>query len=213
MEDEPVYFKAKWSDTFVKSKTSEETFYAPAGEILCEFMKESKSGTYYTGDNFSAVHKYFESRNGGMWFILPEEGITPEDLLSDSQTMEFILSGSEWENEEDLRINLSVPKFDITSGFDLTDGLKRLGVTDVFDETDSDFSGITKESPCILTKAQHDVRVMIDEEGCTAAAYTVLLTEGADMPPKEEVDFVLNRPFLFVITSEVGLPVATTITH
>lgn len=201
-----VYFKAKWSDTFVKSKTSEETFYAPDGEILCDFMKESKSGTFYTGDNFSAVHKYFESRNGGMWFILPEEGVTPEALLSDSQTMDFILSGSEWENNTYLRINLSVPKFDITSGLDLTDGLKKLGVTDVFDETASDFSSITKESPCILTKAQHDVRVMIDEEGCTAAAYTVLLNKVTGMPPKEEVDFVLNRPFLFVITSEVGLP-------
>ena len=65
---------------------------------------------------------------------------------------------------------------------------------------------ITKESPCILTKAQHDVRVMIDEEGCTAAAYTVLLIDETGMPLKEEVDFVLNRPFLFVITSEVGLP-------
>ena len=72
---------------------------------ICDFMKESEFGTYYTGDNFSAVHKYFESRNGGMWFILPEEGVTPEALLSDSQTMDFILSGSEWENNTYLRIN------------------------------------------------------------------------------------------------------------
>ncbi|MBQ9544053.1 MAG: hypothetical protein IJV00_02865 [Clostridia bacterium] len=29
---------------------------------------------------------------------------------------------------------------------------------------------------------------------------------GAGMPPEEEVDFVLDRPFIFSITAEDGLP-------
>ena len=52
----------------------------------------------------------------------------------------------------------------------------------------------------------HAARVAIDEEGVTAAAYTVMPAPGAAMPPDEEVDFVLDKPFLFAITSETGLP-------
>ena len=39
-----------------------------------------------------------------------------------------------------------------------------------------------------------------------AAAFTVLATAGAAMPPKDEVDFVVDRPFLFVITGADSLP-------
>ena len=46
----------------------------------------------------------------------------------------------------------------------------------------------------------------IDEEGVEAAAYTIMAICGAGMPPEEEIDFVLDPPFLFVITSRDGLP-------
>ena len=57
-----------------------------------------------------------------------------------------------------------------------------------------------------LSQAKHDARMTIDEEGCTAAAYTVMAMAGAAAPPKEEIDFVLDRPFLFAITGIDGLP-------
>ena len=37
-------------------------------------------------------------------------------------------------------------------------------------------------------------------------AYTVMMAAGAAMPPEEEIDFRLDRPFLFVITSPDNLP-------
>ena len=41
-----------------------------------------------------------------------------------------------------------------------------------------------------------------------AAAFTVMAVEGiADTMELEEVDFVLDRPFLFVITNQEGVPV------
>lgn len=47
----------------------------------------------------------------------------------------------------------------------------------------------------------------VDEEGCEAAAYTVIMVgAGAEMPPDDEVDFTLDRPFLFAITGEGNLP-------
>ena len=57
-----------------------------------------------------------------------------------------------------------------------------------------------------VSQVQHDIRVTIDEEGVTAAAYTAMSACAAAMPPEDEVDFVLDRPFLFVLTNEDGLP-------
>lgn len=51
------------------------------------------------------------------------------------------------------------------------------------------------------------MRVTTDEEGVEAAAYTVFslsATSAGEMP--EELDFVLDRPFLFAITGQDGLP-------
>ena len=57
-----------------------------------------------------------------------------------------------------------------------------------------------------LSSAKHAARVAIDEEGVTAAAYTVMMEAGAAEPPDEEIDFTLDRPFVFAITSQDGLP-------
>ena len=46
----------------------------------------------------------------------------------------------------------------------------------------------------------------MDEKGVTAAAYTVMAVCGTGMPMGDEIDFVLDRPFLFAITGGDGLP-------
>jgi len=56
-----------------------------------------------------------------------------------------------------------------------------------------------------LSQAKHAARVSIDEEGCTAAAFTVMEASGSGMP-EDEVDFVIDRPFLFAITNDAGFP-------
>ena len=97
--------------------------------------------------------------------------------------------------------------FDVASNMSLKDGLYRLGVTDVFDQENSDFTPLVGDMEGVfMSQASHAARVMADEEGCIAAAYTVMAMAGAGMPPEEEMDFVLDRPFIFVITSDSGLP-------
>ena len=58
-----------------------------------------------------------------------------------------------------------------------------------------------------INKIGHAVRVAIDEEGCIAAAYTVIEAPVGGMPQEREViDFTLDRPFLFLVTSRDDLP-------
>lgn len=203
-----IYFQAKWDAEFQESKTKTKTFHSPTGDIICDFMHQTETyGTYYWGENFSAVSKSLEM-SGRMWFILPDENVSVDELLNSNEALSFMSSNGEWENQTEIKVNLSVPKFDASSEQDLKEGLQNLGVTDCFDDSVSNFTPLSDnlEVPVYLTKVQHGVRVAIDEEGVTAAAYTVLPMEGAAMPPDDEIDFVLDRPFIFVITGEDGLP-------
>lgn len=206
-----VYFKAKWHAEFSRERTAPETFHAPGGDVEADFMHQRDDDTYYWGDRFAAVSQYFEEgRGSAMWLLLPDEGVTPEELLSDEEAMAFLFTGqrNEWEHQKYLIVNKSIPKFDVSSQFDLKKGLQALGITDVFDPAVSDFTPMTTDvtDPITVSQANHAARVVIDEEGCTAAAFTVMLYAGAAPPPDEEVDFVLDRPFIFCITGESGLP-------
>ena len=58
------------------------------------------------------------------------------------------------------------------------------------------------QSSIYLTGANQSVRVQIDEEGVKAATYIEFPGAGSAEPPEEIIDFVLDRPFLFVITKE-----------
>jgi len=196
-----LYFQAKWSDEFSKSKNTEGVFHMPDGDTQAEYMnKKPKQMNYYWGSNFSAVNLWL--KNGcSMWFILPDEGQTPNDVLNDGTYMDMLLS-KDWKDYKYMKVNLSVPKFDVASTQDLSAGLKVMGATDVFTEHVAEFTKLTSDSPIYLTGANQSVRVQIDEEGVKAATYIEFPGAGSEAPPEEIIDFVLDRPFLFVIEND-----------
>lgn len=203
-----IYYQAKWNSEFKNSQNTKGVFKSPAGDITCDFMNQTETyGIYYWGEKFSAVSKEIEM-SGRMWFILPDENMSVDELLNDNETLNFMNADGKWNKQKQLKVNLSIPKFDVCSDSDLKEDFESLGVKDCFDSTVSDFSPLTVDfnDPIYLSKVQHGVRVAIDEEGVTAAAYTVLPMAGAARPPEDEIDFVVDRPFIFVITGEDGLP-------
>lgn len=199
-----IYFKASWADEFDESATAPRTFHAATGDVETDFMNQSEMGSYYWGEDFSAVAKPFQ--NGGeMWLILPDEGSTPEELLAGDTLADFLLAGNGWEDQQYHQINLSMPRFDVEGEINLIGGLQELGVTDVFDPGLADFTPMLGEGvDAYVNQANHAARVRVDEEGCEGAAFTVIMTAESAEPPGEEIDFVLDRPFLFAVTSQTG---------
>lgn len=196
-----IYFQAKWRDEFFQQNNTQDVFHTPSGDKTVTFMNKKLSQMdYYWGDTFGAVA--LGLKNGSrMWFILPDEDYTTADVLADGQYMQMVLQ-QDWENEKWMKVNLSVPKFDVKSTANLKDGLQKMGVTDVFQDGTANFSEITGDVPIFLTSANQSVRVQIDEEGVKAAAYIEFPGATSPMPPEEIIDFVLDRPFVFAITTD-----------
>ena len=202
-----IYYRAKWSDEFWPENNTEGIFHAPGGDTEHTFLnRELSYGPYYWGADFGAVSLGLED-GSRMWLILPDEGLTPADLLASGNALELVLGDiGSYENQKRLRVNLRLPKFDVSASSQLGEGLKHLGILSVFDPESADFTPILPESAAWLDSVSHAARVRVDEEGVEAAAYTVMAVCGAAMPPEEEMDFILDRPFLFVISSADNLP-------
>ena len=89
----------------------------------------------------------------------------------------------------------------------MKDALQTLGVNACFDPANADFSPLLADDvDAFISEVKHGARVTIDEEGVTAAAYTVMMLCGSAMPPSDEIDFTVDRPFIFAITGESGIP-------
>lgn len=205
-----VYYRARWQDAFSREDTTRRSFHTPEGDRDHEFLNQRLySGDYYWQDQFSAVPLYFAGIQDAIWFLLPDGGVRPEDLLENGEALKFLLSSYEEKEAQSkyVQIDFSMPRFDVSSSFDLADGLKALGVTDVFDWMAADFSPLCKDAEGIyVSSIPHAVGVTVDEEGIAAAAFTVEMLAGGGLP-EDEIDFVLDRPFLFAIMGDDGLPV------
>lgn len=216
-----IYFQSQWIDQFNASDNTQGMFHAVTGDKEATFMnKKEYHMNYYWGEDYGAVQMHLEN-GSDMWFILPDEGKTVDDVLASDEYMEMITQQSEYTEDSDsnrkwMKVNLSVPQFDVSASTDLKEALQAAGVTKIFELSGNDFSpSVTKtnenDAPVYLDSINQDTRVKIDEKGVVAASYIELnFGAGAAMPPDEVIDFVLDRSFVFAITkSQIPLFVGT----
>ena len=201
-----AYFCADWESSFYEGNTRQEVFHAEDRDMTIDFMHDTYlTHTYYEGTDFAAIALDL-SGDHQMWLVLPDEDSSPQSLLEQGDYYDLIAHPDSWQQQQQVTLNLSLPKFDVSSQQELIPGLKAMGITDVCDPTAADYSPMTPER-LYLGQAQHAARVAVDEEGVIAAAYTLMAACGSCMPEKlKEVDFTLDRPFLFAITGADNLP-------
>ncbi|MBE5862555.1 MAG: serpin family protein [Lachnospiraceae bacterium] len=140
-----------------------------------------------------------------------------EEIIKTLETEEAISEAVEalWAQQEERYaqvgwtnplVHASIPKFHVDQKTDLIEFLAKQGMTDILNSNVSDFSPLTKDSKGIAVgKADHAAMVEIDEQGIKGAAYVDFGLLGAGIPKeREEIDFILDRPFIFVVYSNDG---------
>ena len=193
-----------WSSEFRPESTYADVFTkADGSETKTDFMHQSGSGAWYQGKQYVMASRSFQDGGGRMVFILPNEGVSPQQLLTDEAALAEILTAGH--NQFGL-IHWSVPKFDVSSDMELSEQLQALGIIKAFDANISDFTPTTEEVSAELSKVQHAARVTIDENGCTAAAFTMMMVDAGAMLPDQSLEMNLNRPFAFVILNNADVP-------
>ena len=95
---------------------------------------------------------------------------------------------------------MHLPKFKMTSEFDLGDVLASMGMSLAFSDK-ADFSGMSAQEQLYFSAVIHKAFVDVNEEGTEAAAATAVAVRlAAELPrPEEPVEFRADHPFMFLI--------------
>ena len=107
--------------------TDDQVFHGTDGDETIRMMHQTDIDDYFYGENFSSVQKSMHDVK--MVFILPDEGISPEQLMEDPEALDYMIRG-EAENKF-LLVHASVPKFDLTSNLMLNSVRKRISALSV----------------------------------------------------------------------------------
>ena len=197
-----VYYKASWDKDFPKEQTNKEIFHGASGDQSVPMMHNDVMTDLYQTEHFQAVGLSLVD-SGTMYFFLPKEGYKAQDIATDPQMIKICMEPVSMESNSAL-VHLTVPKFNDSAKTDLLECLKDIGITDVLSDKQADFTPLTKEIENIyLSSAEHAAMVKIDEEGVIGAAYTVLMMEAAGII-QDQVDFIIDRPFVYAVAAPDG---------
>ncbi|HMV96473.1 MAG TPA: serpin family protein [Anaerolineales bacterium] len=197
-----IYFKADWLHKFDANSSYDSTFHLLDGtEATVKMMGENIHDIpYMQGDGYQVVELPYAGETAAMDIILPEEGnFEAFEASFNKDVYDEIVNGLQV--VPSARVNL--PKFEFTKDFSLSDALIKLGMVNAFDRGLADFSGMTGEKDLFIGDVIHKAFVAVDEEGTEAAAATAVVME-ATGAPVQDIIFIADRPFLFVIRDTVN---------
>jgi len=199
-----VYFYDQWSNEFDHNRTEDDTFYlADGNKVKVPFMNKNSFGSFARVAGTSVTSLNFKN-DQQMLLILPDEGVSPYDILTDPVRLEQVLTSLDYQSPDYRHgdVILSVPKFNFTNDLKLRDVLREMGVHEAFSPT-ADFTGLASTKPLYISDVQQSISISIDEKGCEAAAYTKIILVGS-APPEDQIEMKLDRPFIFAITGGAG---------
>lgn len=201
-----IYFYDEWSTKFDPSKTKEEDFHLADGStIKNDFMNMDRiSNSFIKSDKYTSSSLSFKNQNS-MTFILPEEGVSPYDIINDPKALSEAIDFNNSPNKAYGEVTFKIPKFNFDSKLDLNAAVKELGINEIFDETIADFSPLADVNGIYVSDVKQEATISIDENGCEAAAFTQIDIYGSAMP-QGHADMILDRPFIFVITGFNNTP-------
>ena len=199
-----LYFKAEWADKFSEDANTKKIFFAPSGQVSdVTFLNAVLTNqTYLRTDDFLATQIFL--KNGKVDFILPSEGKTPESILANPEILRSIQEGV----RKPAKVEFSVPKFTYRDKIDILDGMEMLGLKSMLQEA-PDFS-VMLPDPTIeayVSKISQEAFIDLNEKGVEAAAYTEITMREVSMPDDPETIVMnLDRPFIYVISDDTGVP-------
>lgn len=190
-----IYFKGNWARPFKKERTKEEQFWVePGTSAMVPMMNQQEELGYMEDAMLQALEMTYTGDTLSMIVLLPRKTDGLKDLEG-ALTAELLSSRLESIRKCDVRV--CMPKFTMTSQFDLSRTLAAMGMPEAFSEA-ADFSGMTGGKDLFISAVVHKAFVDVNEEGTEAAAATgvVMRLTAAPAPPPL---FRADHPFIFLI--------------
>jgi len=189
-----ITFDGDWQVPFVPESTRPQPFHGPNGTTEVDMMQSH----HYDLDcaevgGVKAISLQYKERQYRMVLMLPVKGKPVSSVVSSNAWKQVNAKISTRE------ARIRIPRFKITSGYDLAQTLKSLGAASMFAPS-HDFSHMVQDQVALyVEKALHSAYISVDEKGTSAAAITIGEAPKGEDRPAKPFEFIADRPFVFAI--------------
>ncbi|MBO4465633.1 MAG: serpin family protein [Bacteroidales bacterium] len=189
-----VYFKAAWEEAF--TRTEEGVFNGLGGKKSDVNYLLKKGFMEYAEDaDFQMVELPYGERGR---FVL--DVILPKADFDKAPAMNQVRFDTLAAALESRRVNFKMPEFKMESTINLADILAEMGMPKAFSPA-AELGGIS-DVPLMIDNVLQKTFIDLNKEGTEAAAVTVISVRLTSVGPGYEqpyINFIADRPFLFVI--------------
>ncbi len=190
-----IYFKGKWAKQFKPESTQDAPFTLLNGEKITIPMMSQKEHFGYTEINdIQLLELPYKGDSLSMVVLLPRrlDGVKDLEKQLNADNLAVWLG-----NIRKREVLVFLPRFKMTSEFELAQILGEMGMPDAF-SGNADFSGMTGNRDLFISAVVHKAFVDVNEEGTEAAAATgvVMRLTSVEAPPPV---FRADHPFIFLI--------------
>ncbi|GAA6225224.1 serpin E3 [Lates japonicus] len=194
-----VAFRGVWQKQFLFTNTQNLPFTLSDGNIIKVPMMyqatEVSFGQFRTASDqrYTVLELPYLGHSLSLQVVLPSERKTPLSSLDSQLTARQLVS---WNTGlRRTKMDIFLPRFRMQSKFNLKSVLPAMGISDAFNPTVADFTGISVEEGLYVSDAFHEVRIEVTEDGTKAAAATAMVLLKRSRAPV----FKADRPFLFLL--------------
>jgi serpin B len=180
-----LYLKCAWIEEFPEHDTADLPFRG-AGNVAT--MRREGNLRYARRDGWQAVAM---PARGGVEAVV----LLPDDELGGTGGVPEVLEALEFE-----RIELFLPKLDLSVNTSLAESLRQVGVRAVFSRADADLTGLSPDPRLYVDDVVHEAVLRLDEQGFEGAAATAVVMRMTSFVPVEAARTVrVDRPYLLLV--------------
>ncbi|XP_025026091.1 serpin E3 [Python bivittatus] len=192
-------FRSTWQRKFTFTHAQALSFTTAEGislKVPAMYLRaEVNYGEFLMGslDQISVVELPYLEEMVSMFVVLPTDRRTS---LARIETYFSAQTFSLWSST--LRrtgMDIFLPRFKIQNHLDLKMILLALGITDMFDQTEANFNGISEHGGLYISEVIHKAKIEVTEDGTRASGITAMVLLKRSRAPV----FKADRPFNFIL--------------
>ncbi|XP_072365610.1 leukocyte elastase inhibitor-like [Scyliorhinus torazame] len=198
-----IYFKGNWNSQFTENNTYIKSFWLNKVESkpINMMQQQNKFQFGYVEElQTNVLELPYVHKELSMIILLPDDindNSTGLEKLEQALTYKNLLIWTNESNMMEMTVEVHLPRFKLEDQFDLEDVLPAMGMSDVFDQSKVNLTGMSKTNSLFLSKVIHKSFVEVNEEGTEAAGVTASIISHRSLELKRK--FVADHPFLFFI--------------
>uniref|UniRef100_A0AC34RAG4 Serpin domain-containing protein n=1 Tax=Panagrolaimus sp. JU765 TaxID=591449 RepID=A0AC34RAG4_9BILA len=198
-----LFFEANWlTDYFdtLSTKKDVDFFVNPDKIVKADFLANDTDFIYGSFENLQICALPLKNKQFFMYFVLPRKRFGLFEMFQELNKEKL---AEIFAIEKEIHIYLRIPKFKIEMDVQLTENLKQMGISDVFDREKCDVSQISAEPNLNVDDIRQKCFIMINEEGVKAGAITLSDIRGAGLYSDPMPFFTADHPFAYFIVEKL----------